>query len=36
MTDYQFKYLMELKDENVALKKELEALRAKKDNESKI
>ena len=29
MTDYQFKYIMELKDENAALRKELETLRAK-------
>ena len=26
MTDYQFKYVMELKDENAVLKKKLEAL----------
>ena len=30
MTDYQFKYIMGLKGENAALKKELEALRAEK------
>ena len=28
MSDYQFKYIMDLKDENTALKKENEALRA--------
>jgi len=33
MTDYQFKYIMELKDENAALKKELEALRVKNQAE---
>ncbi len=27
MTDYQFKYMMELKDENTALKEELARLR---------
>jgi hypothetical protein len=30
MSDYQFKYIMDLKDENTALKKENEALRAEK------
>ena len=29
ITDYQFKYIMGLKDENAALKKELEALKPK-------
>lgn len=28
MSDYQFKYIMDLKDENTALKSEIEALRA--------
>lgn len=30
MSDYQFRYIMELKDENAALKKEVETFRAEK------